>query len=107
MYHANCNLHVKFSDNSYCCYDDNLNYWGMQPVAHVSIKYLKSVGTYRHKHQRTYNEYCTVQQDRDIISSNFLNTDLNILAVYATTCFILTVTTAFALLYISQKEGDH
>jgi hypothetical protein len=49
-----------------------------------------------------------VQQDRDIISTIlkiniiviplilFLNTDLNILA----TCFKLTVTTDFALLYI-------
>jgi hypothetical protein len=29
-----------------------------------------------------------------------LNTDLNILTFYTTTCFRLTVTTAFALLYI-------
>jgi hypothetical protein len=53
-----------------------------------------------------------VQQDRDIICSIlkinniliplilFLNSDLNISAVYTTTCFTLTVTTAFALLYI-------
>jgi hypothetical protein len=53
-----------------------------------------------------------MQQDRDIISAIlkinsiliplilFLNTDLNILAFYATTCFKLTVTTDFALLYI-------
>jgi hypothetical protein len=30
----------------------------------------------------------------------FLNTDLNILAFYTTMCFRLTVTTAFALIYI-------
>jgi hypothetical protein len=53
-----------------------------------------------------------VQQDRGIISSIlkinniliplilFLNSDLNILAFYTTTCFKLTVTTAFARLYI-------
>jgi hypothetical protein len=56
-----------------------------------------------------------VQQDRDIISSIlkinsilipiilFLNTDLNILTFYTTTCFRLTVTTAFALLYLTQR----
>jgi hypothetical protein len=51
-----------------------------------------------------------VQQDRDIISAflkinsinsfnTILNTELNILAFYTTTCFRLTVTTDFALLY--------
>jgi hypothetical protein len=61
--------------NGHMSYSNNLNYWGMHPVARVSIKYL-------------------------ILLTLFLNTDLNILAFYTTTCFRLTVTTAFALLYI-------
>jgi hypothetical protein len=69
----------------------------MHPVARVS-------------NQCTYSEHYTVQQNiiSSILKINsiliplilFLKTYLNILAFYTTTCFRLTVTTAFALLYI-------